>query len=455
MRDNYLKAVNEMYRITDTLYRGRKAVFLIALIALLGMPTMAYAVTYDAQKDTTCERGYCITRVYLPDFMPSGLITALKKVDLTPAKPVINALLTKFEYRFDGDYMVFNGTVTDSVYWTFNLGNGYVIDPYWNYTTYAYGANNTFNLTAITGSDTSSDNYWRGIEFIPYINTTIVRAESYNVTSAFEDVRITNKSGTMICNYTSIVGNIANFNCNVTAGTAYYLVMEGNGWKFYFHCGTAGACAYPRNSTAPDFYVNSSIQGANLASPTRNNDILMGVHKVVSRNITATDYSVYYTANLFLNGNETNITLDDTSNLNMTGATNLTGSTVLIYVNGTVSANDTNSAENVTILPIGKWNITAWIGNASANSTVTLWATVFDTIYTRKTYCSDNYTLSTYNYTSIEDGSVFSYNEYCPNECDNVTYMCNPATYQQSMINIFIVIIVIVAVALVYRWSRR
>jgi hypothetical protein len=67
-------------------------------------------------------------------------------------------------------------------------------------------------------------------------------------------------------------------------------------------------------------------------------------------------------------------------------------------------------------------------------------------------YCSDNYTLSK---VWTVDSQPIPWNKYCQNGCDNLTMVCNPPVYQQNVIDMGIVIAVIAAIALIYKYGRR
>ena len=70
-------------------------------------------------------------------------------------------------------------------------------------------------------------------------------------------------------------------------------------------------------------------------------------------------------------------------------------------------------------------------------------------------YCLDNSTLME-NITVYKDGnsSWYALTTHCENDCDNITMMCNPPEYQQSMVNFGIIILIILMVVVVWRWRR-
>lgn len=69
---------------------------------------------------------------------------------------------------------------------------------------------------------------------------------------------------------------------------------------------------------------------------------------------------------LWLNGNEDNVSFFYGTSLNSTALINITGLWVAIDINGTLSANDTTTSFNISTFPVGLWNITAYYsGNDS------------------------------------------------------------------------------------------
>lgn len=75
--------------------------------------------------------------------------------------------------------------------------------------------------------------------------------------------------------------------------------------------------------------------------------------------------------------------------------------------------------------------------------------------------CLNNNTLQ-YNRTYLictninPNGNWTNITEYepCPYGCDNITFTCNPSTYQANIYNIGIVIVTIIAMVLIYKFGR-
>lgn len=145
-----------------------KLAFSIVFLAVLAIPIHAETMI-DAQPQTQCIYDKCQTLVNLKDFMKSGQITALKAIDLTPAKPAITEHLVGFDYQIlANDSILFTGTVAkdSQVYWSFNLlGSTFVIDPWWNYT---YNQTGTLNYASCSATD--------------YLGTTITFNDTVNLT---------------------------------------------------------------------------------------------------------------------------------------------------------------------------------------------------------------------------------------------------------------------------------
>lgn len=72
------------------------------------------------------------------------------------------------------------------------------------------------------------------------------------------------------------------------------------------------------------------------------------------------------------------------------------------------------------------------------------------------TVCIDNKTLITNN-TIIINGNANNTVVYtaCDNGCDNVTFACEPSTYEASLMNFGVMLLVIFGIGLIYRYGRR
>lgn len=67
-------------------------------------------------------------------------------------------------------------------------------------------------------------------------------------------------------------------------------------------------------------------------------------------------------------------------------------------------------------------------------------------------YCYDNNTLI--QAWLVNNVSSYAY-ETCFNGCDNQTMMCSPPAYESNLITIGIIIVIIIGIAMLYKWSRR
>lgn len=157
---------------------------------------------------------------------------------------------------------------------------------------------------------------------------------------------------------------------------------------------------------------------------------------------------------LFLNDNETSITIDNITTLNSTALINASA-WIAVDINGTLSANDTVTSTNLTNLSIGLWNITAYFnGNSYFNSSYkTYWVNVTEyeppLNITNYTYsiCSDNNTL--YNHYASFNNSSFIYSDNylnCAYGCDNTTFNCNASPVNQAFYSFLIVLGIIIFV---------
>lgn len=179
--------------------------------------------------------------------------------------------------------------------------------------------------------------------------------------------------------------------------------------------------------------------------------------------------NVYYVTELYLNGNQTNITMDNATALLIIAYNNLTLNSS-IYVNGTLRNNTISNASYTSFLPSGLYNITGYYFNASTNSSVTWWAnmtytapaatgagvtaTVSIDLNAAPLTCL-NTTHAVRNSTFINNGTSTPLAElyFCTDGCDNVTNSgCMPPKWQTNLWVLVIVTIIIIALYKVYRW---
>lgn len=139
------------------------ALFLGLTLTVWATPGHAQTVI-DAQQSTYCFNGHCKTTVSLKGNLDALQISALKSSDLTASKPAVSKDLKSFGYRFDGDTMIFEGDVSKDTYWTFDLKNGFVIDPTWYNETIRFKQQICFDSSVAT----DQGNFTRPL----YMNTT-------------------------------------------------------------------------------------------------------------------------------------------------------------------------------------------------------------------------------------------------------------------------------------------
>lgn len=398
----------------------KKILFLILFLTLLAIPVSALNI--DAQADTYCNWGNCETRVNLSNYLITTQINIVKGLDLSKSKPALNDKLISFNYRFDNNILVFYGQVKNDVYWTFDLKNGYIIDPFWNYTEAGTEDTITVGITTLgANSDTNKQGYFITMK----ANASLVSVTKHaSDTSSHAWIDFVND--TNIAN-ASFSGNTATFTPNIelTDGVSYHLYTWNSG---------AGRDAYILNpisipiTTGRDLDI---ITGQYNDGTWHNDSIGRCIDNITTINASS-NVSIWYVNNLFLNGNESNITLNNATEFNVTGITNLTALPVLLYINDTLSANDTDRAENNTYLAQGTYNITGYFGNSSTNETITYWLTMTYTAPGASigyVFCTDNETLAHINVTNLETDNVISYNDHCVYGCDNVTFACYPAPF--------------------------
>lgn len=423
----------------------KKFTIFLVFLAVLAIPTYAETTYIDAQKWTTCVAGSCVTTVPLDEFLNSGLITALKAIDLTPAKPVLTDKLLSFDYRFEGNNMIFYGDIANNVYWTFNLGNSFVIDPWWNITT-------PYTWTGIDLDDDGSTAYRFG--YTISLNCTSPRIEWVSLDSDCDAsaILIYNMGETLLSN-TSLTDKNSTVGFAINSSQYYYIMANGNS-QTYTRAYKYPWTAYP-NQTSPYLTVNSSV-GCEPACANLTNS---------ANNIGQIGYSclssqIYYTISFELNGNSSNLTVINTTTINATEIANVTGLNSTIYRNGTVL--NTSLANNTYWLgtvPVGLHNFTLATNNSDlitywVNATATASAPVVNYTYG---LCTSNTTLLLHD-TGFYNGS-FNYTDtytLCPYGCDNVTFSCSPAPFIQDLVNYSIIFVfAIIAIFIGVKLARR
>lgn len=176
--------------------------------------------------------------------------------------------------------------------------------------------------------------------------------------------------------------------------------------------------------------------------------------------------SEYTETKLFLNYNETNITIDNITTLNSTSLINASV-WVAIDINGTLSANDTATSFNLTNLSVGLWNITAYFnGDNSYNSSqVIYWVNITEytlpaiplniTNYTY-TICTDNSTLYNHDYYFANGSLVINdRSTYCPYGCDNTSFNCNLTPLETGFYSFLIILGIVIFILFFDRYILR
>jgi hypothetical protein len=168
---------------------------------------------------------------------------------------------------------------------------------------------------------------------------------------------------------------------------------------------------------------------------------------------------------LYLNGNQSNISLPYGTLLNSTAVLNITTSYGLkLIINNTIANSTNNIVYNISNLSVGLWNISG-VYDSTPNelaSYKTYWANITNTTTPvippasnntiAYVYCTANTTLGHINITNLQTDGVITYYENCPYGCDNVTKICSPPLYQTNLIVLAIIFIFIAILYKVYKW---
>ena len=439
----------------------RTKLVLIALFLAFALTfSPALALNIDAQNTTSCDSlGNCKTEIDLTKFLSAGAITTLKSVNLTTYLPSLDVKLKTINYSYNASKLIVAGKVLQNTYWTFDLKNGYVIDPWWNYTSY-----NLTNWSITLDSQTNVEDatgFWTGIKFHTYKAGKLIEVQKYPGTN-YSNVGLQNSTHFFLSNAT-FSGNVAVFSYDLVNNTDYYLIGWDSGARAKGVVDPAGT--YPFTTAA--IYVTASAYSASpYTSYTDYTIKVFSIQKVVIQTNSSLNTSVWYDVALFLNGNQSNITIDSATALNATAWTNLTGLNVSLYNNGTLTNYGTTSATNISTLSAGLYNITAYFvnnSNTSINATLTWWANMTYTAPAAVSNISATYNinlnnapLTCINSTHVARNTSFYVNGvmtpvaevyYCPNGCDNATNSCKPDRWQVDMlaVGIFAAIIIIFA----------
>lgn len=431
-----------------------KTFIFIALFAVLAIPTYAETTYIDAQKWTTCEAGQCVTTVDLTKHMAALEVTNVKATDLTASKPKLDSKLTEFNYKFDGNFLIVSGRVNKNTYWTFDLKNGYVVDPWWNITTVS-----AFAGVAVPGppatTSTVTDFKFFGMFFVAPSNDGYFHAHTNtNCTEAvlFADegdalIETQAVDGSGFFNFTTLLNGTDSYYFGCGSSTETYIRKYNYPYNYPFAGAGLSVTQRATNESGSWLFLDST-------SSTDNFDYLYWAN--------VTEISIWYNTSLWLNNTQnSNITKDNSTALNSTAVTNLTGVTVLLWINDTLSGNNTTRVENLTNLSVGLYNITAWFGNASTNDTLTYWANitaasapVANLTGSYYSYCSDNNTLNYYNEYNYQTDTLINRSTICVYGCDNVTFTCSPPQFVVDLLSYGVVAVFIIFIIWILKRRR-
>lgn len=421
-------------------YRKFALIFVVCFLAF-GIPTMARE-DIDLQDYTSCDSfGFCKTEVDINelDLSKDGK-DLLKSIESdTPVSIETSDSIENFSIEIvDREKLLVTGHVYRNTYWTADFGDVF-LDPWFNYTTYSWNYYNWTNPASSCGTAAAGGNLF-GVNLTTTSNNSFICWINIKATSSgFSWLLLTDSAGNIVKNTTDL--SSANFTLNATSCVA---VNTSQIYRIVSNPTTRTSCSgvsFPY--VTPAFSITHGVycSSGNPATCSGLTGEIFEISSIGYKLNESSEVSIWYNTHLYLNGSESNVSINTANILNSTATTNLTGVTTLIYINGTLSANNTTTATNETLLSLGMWNITAWIGNASTNGTITWWANVTTAPVTPSEvvgyiYCFDNTTLAHINVTNLQTDNVITYYEHCRNGCDNVTATCNQPQFIQDILNI-------------------
>lgn len=486
----------------------KKLLFLMAFVALLG--SQAYALRYDLQPYTSCQNGLCSTSLDVSVLgLSQNKINSLKAVNITNFLTKSGAI-NNFAYAWNGNTITITGRVNENVYWSFSAA-GDTFDPWWNYTKLGYFVpNSASNILAYpmdenTGTDINDqsgnnlDGTTTGAWITGKYDTAInITGNKPIITTNDPKLNITGGSFTIMywakmlsCPSTwkvmsqwgaeapyryavyhdntcpprihyRLVGSLGTIDLTgslLSLDTWYHVVIMRNNSGTYGYLN--GANDGVSTSATGNFYTAANwYWGSNSANEDFRgiiDEVKVFNTSLSETQITAemntairneTNVSFYWTANLYLNGNETNITLVNSTALNITGLTNVSSFNVSLYLNSTFVGSGLGNATNISFLGAGLYNITAWFGNASTNTSITYWADM--TLPVAPIPLNYSYVINIdlnnapavclnatriLRYTNFNNQAINESYE-CPYGCNNITLSCESPVYQQNLITI-------------------
>lgn len=432
--------------------------------------TPAYAKeTIDLQRYSSCdELGYCKTEVDINelDLSKDGkdLIKSIES-DTVYSLEMSHSIENYRISIVDKEKLIITGRINRDTYWTADFGS-ILLDPWWNLT----GTCNSSTQTYTYGGgmiEESAGGYWHGINITTNAsNVTLVSFVSDDYSTGGRAV-IANATTHEFYADVAFVGHTATFNYDMKPNARYIILVTN--YTGAEKKGATGEISPFAIATTVGVQIDGSVYSADPYSTW--NRYVLKLFELYQLNtyINVTCPNIWYENHLYMNGNETNITLDNATTFNATATTNLTGANVLIWFNTTLSANGTDSATNSSNLTEGLWNITAFFGNVSTNETITWWLNMTYAGEPAPPEANYSYTYivdmndaplqclnSTHAYRAMwVNGASLNETYECPNDCDEQSNTgCNPPEYQQGLFNFAIVCGMILFMVVIWRWRR-
>lgn len=418
--------------------------------------------TIDLDRYSTCDSyGNCKTEVDINELtLTKEAKDFLKDVscgDVSPKDVSLCEDVSSYEMShsiesfsieiLDKEKLLISGHITQNTYWSIDLG-AVLLDPWWNFTKETT-TNYTFTGT-VPDSDGGTSQKYVCYNYTPNMTVQIYDIVKYSSAGPTFTEILNGTSNAIMYTGSNYTGDNSTFATAILEADYPFLICNR-------YPATHGY--YKLDNAYPFVYEYGNVTGRCYGAPPSwtscDTDATTDIIYFVAGNTTSSEETIWYNTYLYLNSNESNITLTTDDILNVTATTNLTGLTALVYIGDVLSANATTTATNSTNLTVGLWNITSWIGNVSTNETKTFWATItMPPVATGYVYCYDNDTLAHINVTNLETDNTISYYEWCNNGCDNVTFSCRYPPYVEDAIGFLVVIAFFIAMAIIFKWRR-
>ena len=449
----------------------KKMVVFIACFLLLAMPTYAKEVI-DLQDYSTCDSfGFCKTEVdineltlskdgkdFLKDVSSCEDVSCETSFDIEMSHPINNF---RVEIK-DKEKLIISGYITENTLWTADLGD-VLLDPWWNYSVSGWSGNNVWESDE-DSCGSAAGNQWFGLEIgidngLP-VRLMTVRLYDTTVNTGWVGI-FDSVTGSAIINTTDNASSVYTFN---TTGGAY--LEAGKVYHLITYSITRTSCTGNTPYAADDYNITAGLY-CGTSAPETCTDLsgeIFAMGNITTQTYSTTAYTNYYETNLSLNGNASNITIDNQTELNMTANTNMTGLNVSLYLNGSYwNSGITNITNYTNLTTVYNYNITAYFFNASMNDTVTWWVNVTEYEAPPSNTTNMSYSICTASDTlyrrmafiSNETFTAYDFYDWCEFGCDNTTFSCNPPEYQQNVYMLGVIILFIIGMALVYNYGRR